>query len=856
MGPPRHAARLGASCRSTVPRTVCFVDKESDRGRRHFVIDDLRDQLQSALGAAYTIERELGGGGMSRVFLAREVALNRQVVVKVVPIEGGHAAVERFRREITTAAQLQHPHIVPVLSAGEAAGVPYFTMPYVPGDSLRARMAGRAPMPLADAVKILRDVAQALAFAHERGFVHRDIKPDNILLADGAAVVTDFGVAKALSFANGSSVGTAGDGMTAAGVSLGTPAYMAPEQVSADPSIDHRADLYAWGCVAYELFTGASPFGHRSPAKLFVAHLTEAPIPVAATRTELSPPLAALVMRCLEKDPAHRPQSARELLTGLDALATPSGARAASGAGTASAPTPSPSRTRGVWPRVLAGMALLAVVAIGGFALNARRATDTSSVLSSLAVLPFVNTSGDAKDEYFSDGLTDELAHALSKLPGLRLAGRSSSFSFKGKTILAPDVGRTLGVGAIVEGTVRRAGDRIRLTAQLTSTTDGQVLWSDAFERTGADVFAVQDAFTKAIVAALTPRLGQSPKGIVQTEQPSVAARGTTDAVAYDLYLKGRYYWAQRGAGPLDSAVKYLEASVQRDSMFARGWAALALAYVVRPNFNTDVDFAPSEVAAARAARRALSLDSTSADAHATLGFRATRRFESAQAALSMATARRLEPSSAIAAHWSAIAFHAVGDTVHADEQMERALTLDPLSSTTFNTRARMLTERRQFARAIENDARAASLSSTFLLNTTVPLIWAGLADSAFRVTQRNPVSNRIRGRFGYAILAAAAAGQWDAARALQREIGARGADARSFDRAVSALVFGDRAAAAALFVDNLEQDGGLANNVFSICSPLIDAIRAEPAWKAFLARHALKECPYSSPWPLGAAPR
>ena len=720
-------------------------------------------------------------------------------------------------------------------------------------------------------MKILRDVAQALAFAHERGFVHRDIKPDNILLADGAAVVTDFGVAKALSFATGSSVGTAGDGMTAAGVSLGTPAYMAPEQVSADPSIDHRADLYAWGCVAYELFTGASPFGHRSPAKLFVAHLTETPTPVAATRIELSPQLAALVMRCLEKDPAHRPQSARDLLTALDAMATPSGARLSSAADAVTpVATPTATPSRGVRSRVIAGMALLAVV-VGGYALNVRRApadvsggdtsgsnapasgSATASVLSSLAVLPFVNTSGDAKDEYFSDGLTDELAHALSKLPGLRLAGRSSSFSFKGKTILAPDVGKTLGVGAIVEGTVRRAGDRIRLTAQLTSTADGAVLWSDSFERSGSDVFAVQDAFTSAIVTALTPRLGTARALAAGSD---VSVRGTTDAVAYDLYLKGRYYWAQRGAGPLDSAVKYLEASVQRDSAFARGWAALALAYVIRPNFNTAVDFAPSDVAAARAARRALSLDSTSADAHAALGFRAIRRFDFAQAASSMATARRLEPSSAIAAHWSAISFHAVGDTVHADEQMERALTLDPLSPTTFNTRARMLTERRQFALALENDARVASLSSTFFNNLTVALVWTGLADSAFRVTQRPPVSDRTRGRFGFAILAAAAAGQWDAARALQREIGARGADARSFDRAVSALVFGDRAAAAALFVDNLEQDGGLANILFSVCYPPYDAIRAEPAWKAFLARHQLKECPYSSPWPLAAAPQ
>jgi serine/threonine-protein kinase len=412
-----------------------------------------------------------------------------------------------------------------------------------------------------------------------------------------------------------------------------------------------------------------------------------------------------------------------------------------------------------------------------------------------------------------------------------------------------------LGVGAIVEGTVRRAGDRIRLTAQLTSTRDGQVLWSDAFERTGADVFAVQDAFTTAIVAALTPRLAQGADVIAQPIQASVAARGTTDAVAYDMYLKGRYYWAQRGAGPLDSAVKYLEAAVQRDSTFARGWAALALAYVIRPNFNADVDFAPSDAKAELAARRALALDSTSADAHATVGFAAIRQFNFEKAATSMATARRLEPASAIAAHWSAIAFHVLGDTAQADQQMERALTLDPLSPTTFNTRSRMLSERRQFARALENDARAAQLSTTFLINSAPPLIWAGQADSAFRVTQRAPASDRNRGRLGYAIMAAAAAGEWDAARALQRQIAARGPDVRSFDRAVAALVFGDRATAAALFVDHLEHDGALPNLAFSVCYPPYDGVRAEPAWKAFLARHQLKECPYSSPWPIGPAP-
>jgi Tfp pilus assembly protein PilF len=333
------------------------------------------------------------------------------------------------------------------------------------------------------------------------------------------------------------------------------------------------------------------------------------------------------------------------------------------------------------------------------------------------------------------------------------------------------------------------------------------------------------------------------------------ATRGTADAEAYDFYLKGRYYWAQRGAAPLDSAVKYLEAAVQRDSAFARGWAALALAYVIRPNFNVGVDFAVSDAKAEIAARRALVLDSTSADAHTALGFRAVRRFDFPTAASAMATARRLEPTSAIAAHWSAIYYQAVGDTSAADAMMEQALALDPLSSTTFNTRARMLTDRRQFARALENDARAASLSRTFFPNAVGALIWSGQADSAFRVSQRVRDADRSRGRFGTAIMAAAASGHWDVARALQRQITARGGDVRIFDRAAAELVFGNRAEAAALFVDQLEHEGGLANLVFSMCYPPYDAIRDEPAWKAFLTRHQLRECPYRSPWPIAAPP-
>ena len=524
---------------------------------------------------------------------------------------------------------------------------------------------------------------------------------------------------------------------------------------------------------------------------------------------------------------------------------------------------------------VVAGAALLAVVAGGLWVAQGRSAggaTDTNAsaagatvattdaaapagVISALAVLSFVNTSGNAEDEYFSDGLTDELALGLSMLPGLRLAGRTSSFAFEGKTIQAAEVGRALNVGAIIEGTVRRAGNRTRLTAQLTSTRDGQLLWSDAFERTGADVFAVQDAFTTAIVSALTPRLAGASTGSVNLVAPvGAAARGTTDAVAYDLYLKGRFYWAQRGAAPGDSAIKYLEATVRRDSLFARGWAGLALAHVIRPNYNAAVDFDASDARAELAVRRAVALDSTLADAYAARGFMLMRGLKPKLAAAALATARRLEPQNAVAAHWSAIQFHAVGDTAQSDRQMEVALTLDPLSPTTFNSRALMLTERRQFGRAMENYGRVFAINPAFPNTSGIALVWSELADSAYAVSQRG-LASASRGRFGMAILAAAASRHWDEARTLRDRITAGGPGIGSYDRAMSSVVFGNRTAAATAFVDHLERGGGLSNIAFSVCHPPYDAIRTEPAWKAFLARHRLRECPYASPWPVGAAP-
>jgi tRNA A-37 threonylcarbamoyl transferase component Bud32/tetratricopeptide (TPR) repeat protein len=283
---------------------------------------ELREQLQRTLGSAYTLERELGGGGMSQVFVATETALGRRVVVKVLPPDRiGDVNIERFKREIQVAARLQHAHIVPVLAAGETNGLPYYTMPFVDGESLRSRLATNGALTSAETVNILRDVARALAYAHEQGVVHRDIKPDNVMIAHGSAVVTDFGIAKAISASRTHAPDAT---LTQVGTSIGTPAYMAPEQAAGDPATDHRADLYAFGCMAYEMLTGEPPFVEKSPHQLLAAHMGKEPVPISSRRSDVSPALAAIVTQCLAKDPAARPSAAMDVARLLDTATTDS----------------------------------------------------------------------------------------------------------------------------------------------------------------------------------------------------------------------------------------------------------------------------------------------------------------------------------------------------------------------------------------------------------------------------------------------------------------------------------------------------------------------------------------------------
>ena len=542
---------------------------------------DLRAQLQASLGDAYTIERELGGGGMSRLFLATERALNRRVVIKVLPNEAaGAVSMERFRREIELAARLQQANIVPLLSAGDMGGVPYFTMPFVDGESLRARVANGGALPVGDAFGILKEVARALAYAHAQGVVHRDIKPDNVLLSGGTAMVTDFGVAKAITAAT-----TAGGAqLTATGITLGTPAYMSPEQAVGDPSIDYRSDIYAFGCLAYELLTGAPPFAGRPMQGIIAGHITEAPEPVERRRVDVPAPLASLVSRCLAKDPGERPQTATDVIATLDAIATTSGATVLI------TPAEPPHTGRGA--AIAAAVIVFAIIA----AVVVPRLRPTRAAITSVAILPFENTSKDSTIDYLEDGISDQVRDAVGRLSGIAVKARSSSRRYKGRP--AREAGTALGASLVLLGTVAHTGAGIHVTAELVRAADENAVWSTTFDGTAAQMAGIQDSLVRAVSRALRIR-------------PAASTRGTDDPVAWDEFLRGRF---ESDRVDWVAAATHFKAAVARDPRFARGHANLAIALSGVPTMGVGGLDSLNALAEASAAQ-ALALDSTVADA-------------------------------------------------------------------------------------------------------------------------------------------------------------------------------------------------------------------------------------------------
>jgi len=525
---------------------------------------------------------------MAPVYLSRELKHDRLVALKILRRELAAAiGVARFLREIQIAARLSHPHIVPLHDSGALDGLPYYLMPYIEGESLRAKLQREGPLPVADAVRLAREVAGALAYAHSHDVVHRDIKPENILLQDGHALVTDFGIARAINAAGG-------PGLTHTGVTIGTPLYMSPEQIAGDP-VDGRSDVYSLGCVLYEMLAGSPPYGGSTSLAVLASHSVD-PIPSLHTRDgNASEPLESAIARSLAKTPAQRYASAAEMDAALAALAP------------ASAVT---TLARWHLPRRVAIAAIVAGLGIAGLALATRR---HDAAARSIAVLPLVNESGTQDDEIRADGMTDALIDGLSRVTGLQVASRMSVFAYRDAQLDSRAIGARLHVATMLEGTYQRAGSTLQVSIRLVSAGDGYVLWSKTFRRDRKDVFALQDEISEAVVRALQVRLVGEARPLVR--------HPTENLEAYDLYLKGRWFWNQRGAGPapLHRAVDYFNQAIALDSNYARAWAGLADAYSLLPAFG-DVPPADAFATAKHAVQRALALDSTLAEAYTSLG--------------------------------------------------------------------------------------------------------------------------------------------------------------------------------------------------------------------------------------------
>jgi len=579
------------------------------------VPSDQLERLGSALAGRYAVERELGRGGMATVYLADDLKHRRKVAIKVLrPELGSLLGPERFTREIRVAAGLTHPHILPLHDSGEADGLLFYVMPYVRGESLRQRLSRETQLSIDEAIGIVRQVASALDHAHARGLIHRDIKPENILLHEGQAMVTDFGIALAAGAAPG-------ERLTATGLMVGTPEYMSPEQAAGERALDPRSDVYSLGCVLYEMLAGEPPYTGPTAQAVIAKRFTD-PVPaIRRVRPMVPPAVEQALMKALARIPADRFASAAAL---ADAL----------------------TRSAGGQPRS-----------------------------PSVAVLPFLNLSTDPENEFFADGITEDVIAQLSKIRSLKVISRTSVMPFKKREQSLREIGLTLDVATLLEGSVRRAGSRVRIVAQLIDAETDRHLWAETYDRDLTDIFAIQTDVALQIAAALEAELSHEERTRIRKEP-------TDDVEAYQLYLLGRHCilrWTQEG---VDKGLKYLEQAVARDPNYALAYATIAQAY-------TDIGLGvagslPSEEAFQRAkaaVARALELDPGLAEAHAALGhLRYVCDYDWAGAEQELKRAIELNPNSGNAYDFYGLMLSALERYDEAIEMQRRAHELDPLA--------------------------------------------------------------------------------------------------------------------------------------------------------------------------------
>jgi serine/threonine-protein kinase len=587
---------------------------------------------------------------MATVYLAQDLKHHRPVAIKVLlPELAAHIGTERFLREIETAARLNHPHILALHDSGTADAYLYYVMPYVEGDSLRGRLVREKQLPLSDALEITRQVADALSYAHSHDVVHRDIKPENILFQAGHAVVSDFGIARAITTAGG-------DQLTGTRVQIGTPGYMSPEQSETHAPVDGRSDTYSLACVLYEMLAGEPPFLGKSAQTILARQLLEPVPPLRAVRATVPVGVERAILRALEKAPADR------FATSLQFAA----------------------------------------------ALVAHDETEVDGVdADSIAVLPFANMSTDPDTEYFSDGITEEIINALAQLPGLHVASRTSSFCFRGKAIDLAEVGTRLKVANVLEGSVRKAGSRLRVTAQLIKVADGFHLWSERYDREMTDVFAIQDEIGRAIADRL--QVGRGAGSALVTP-------ATANLDAYHLYLKGRYFWAQRGLG-LKQAVECFSRALALDPNYALAHAGLADAYTLL----TEYGMVPPTKTLPQvrvAIERALELAPDLAEAHCALGeLKFVFDWEWPEAQRELRKAIELNPRF-VAAHYRLALYLCLveGRFDEALMHARRAVELDPLAQLPVTQLAGVLIGAGRYEEALTPLKRATELGPPMLL--------------------------------------------------------------------------------------------------------------------------------------------
>lgn len=658
--------------------------------------DGLLRDLQELIGDAYKIERELGGGGMSSVFLATERSLGRRVVIKVLPPDLVSGVSEaRFKREILVTANLQHPNILPVLAAGADSDIHYFITPFVEGQSLRERLTLEGALPVADGLQILRELASALAHAHARGIIHRDVKPENVLLSEGHAVLADFGISGAMQAV------TQSQRLTHTGQSPGTPGYMAPEQLVDSSAADARVDVFALGVVAYELFTGKKPFSGRTPHGLAAAYFTETPASVAQVARAVPAEVATAIARALQADPTKRFANAGEFVTAIQS--TPVDLRR--------------TLRRRHWHAKLGGAVLGAALLGGYLALTGRLSSDAPNEDASgrkmLAVLPFKNL-GRPEDAYFADGVTEEVTSRLAMLSGLGVISRTSADQYANTTKPLRVIARELGADYVLEGSVRlerspNGTSRVRVTPQLIRVRDDTHLWSFPYEGELKDVFAVQSQIAEKVAGALVEALPGA-----QREQ--MGARPTENLAAYDAYMQGERLRARESTNltSLVRAEKLLLEATTADPRFALAFAKLALLHMRM--YQSFMDHSPRRLAVARAAAdSAIALDANLPDGHLALGAYFDGTDSIATAAVHYAVAEKGRPNDAVMLMSSAFAMARSGSWKDGLRRFERAAQLDPRAPGVQLAAAQAFGMTRDYANALKYIERAITADSDYI---------------------------------------------------------------------------------------------------------------------------------------------